>query len=342
MFKPKQYWTKERQSFFLMKLSELLQEGFVISQALVFMQLMMPNERLGILYLETLLQQGKPIYEGLGKLGYHQDTISQIALSYHTGSHIRVLYQCGEFIDKRDKQDKKMKQLLIYPMVLVGFILTLLLGMRQFFLPQMKRLSGEDMSVLTRIVLGILEDFPVYVGVSVAVLDVIGVVLRLVYRRKSALAKLLFLHKIPIVSRWIEWYYTAYFCREMGRFYQHGVPLHDMLALMQQGHTAPVLQEFSQLVQQYAAQGYVLQHVIEKMSFLKKEMAYLITHGERISQLSVKLHFYADDCFLQLEKDVMRKMQWVQPIIFCVIGIIVLLIYMALLIPMLSLTDQMF
>lgn len=335
-------FTKAEQSYFLLKLSELLNENFTLSESIQFMQYMLPHKKDALAYILSFLKQGRRFDESLYKLGYSEQIISQIYLGEKSSQFQTVLKNSGYFLETYAKQVKKLKQLLVYPLFLVTFVFVLLLGIRQFFLPQIENiLKNNPPNVLVNITVFLIEYFPVILLSMVLCIFVLLAIFYIQFQRKTALNQVVYLCKVPIVKKWIKLYYSYYFSSELSYFFQSGYTTRSIVDSILQGNTSKILKEFAVLLNDYAASGDELSTVILKLPFLNEEMAYIVTYGEKISQVAVKLKFYAEECFDHLQKDIEMKMTYIQPIIFLLIGVIILLVYITLMLPVLTMVDNL-
>lgn len=334
-------WSNKTQAYYLMTCAELLAEGFVMHEALQFLMLMMPKQKAALIYVSQMLQQGKRFDETLHKLSFKPTMIAQLYLAQENGNFIQVLRTCGQELEKRYLQFKKLRSLLVYPSVLLSFILILLFSIRQFFLPQLMQLSTEE-NQLTLLTVFMIKELPsIVVGLIVSVGLLIGIV-KLMYQRRTALEKIIFLSRLQPLRKWITLYYTAYFSRELAYFYENGYSLTQMVTLLKNSSPSALLQEFARFIEANAQAGRPLHDMIGQLTFLKKEMIYIIQHGQKVSQLPLKLKLFSQDCFVRLEKDIELKLTLIQPIMFLIVGVIVVLVYIILMLPMLSLVDTLF
>lgn len=339
----KEKFSIQEQSYFLVKLSELLQENFTLSESIDFMKYMMPKRKNAMNYLLNQLKNGYRLDETLLKLGYSDQIVSQIYLGNQNGQFKQALLNSGTFLEVYAKEQKKIKQLLIYPMILVSFVLLLLLGIRQFFLPQLKNIiQNNEANNLIKSTIFLIENFPIILfGIVTIIFFCLGI-LKIIYQKKNALDRIRLLCKIPLLKKWIKLYYSYYFSRELSCFYNSGYTIKQIVHTILEGNTSKILKEFANIVESYSVLGMDLPTIISKFSFLKEEMSHIISYGEKISQIALKLNFYAQECFEILQKDIEKKMIYIQPIIFLCIGIIILLVYITLMLPVLTMVDNLF
>ncbi|MBF0780552.1 MULTISPECIES: competence type IV pilus assembly protein ComGB [unclassified Granulicatella] len=333
-------WTYKTQAYFLVKCAELLAEGFVMEEVLQFLELIMPKQKEALRYVTKMMKIGQRFDQTLHKLNFKQSVIAQIYLAQENGQFIQVLHTCGKEIETRHHQLNKLRRLCVYPLILLAFVLLLLFGIRQFFLPQLMQLS-EKQNALSSITVMLIKELPSIIGGIIFGFLGLFTSIKLVYRHKSALERVVLLCKIRPFREWIKLYYTAYFSRELAYFYENGYSLSQIVHLLKNGNTSLLLKDFACVLESYAQTGNQLHDTLKHLSFLKEEMLYIVQHGEKISQLPLKLTVFSKDCFTRLEKDIELKLTFIQPIMFLIVGIIVVLVYLTLMLPMLSLVDTL-
>lgn len=330
-------WNLSQQSIFLSRLAELLQEGFDLQEAIEFLKLIYRKEKEALTFIHLKLISGNKLETCLQPLGFSKTICTQLYLAQETGRLNEVMQSCAHYCLQQETQRRKIKKLLVYPMCLLVIVLFLLIGMRELFLPQIEKLT--DTGLQENIFVHLIDLFPYYIGGGACMLLMLSIGFVYAYQKQSALVKIVWLNKLPVIRRWIQFYYNGFISRELGYLYESGQNLRTIIQFLESDGIAPFMWELGQLLKNHAQMGHSLSETLATLPFIRREMLLIIEHGEKISQLSIKLRFFSENCFKRLEQDVFYKINLIQPVLFLVIGLLVIFIYLALMLPMLSIMD---
>ena len=335
-------WVTTVQAQFLLRCSDLLKEGFSLHDALQFLQVIFPKQAAQLSKVIERLAKGDAFEQTLPDLGFHNQIITQLALTQQSRQFATVLAHCGTMLLTKKEQTDKLRHLLIYPALLIVFVISMVLTMRQFFLPQMQLLiepTAQAKYPYVSVVLWVIEWFPhLLLGILlVSLLVFLG--LRKWYQRLPALKQARCLVSLPLCGRWFRQYHSSFVSRELAQLLKQGIPLHDMMLLLQQQQQQTLLRELAQQLNQQFRDGQSLADSLLATKLFEPTMSYIIRHGEQTSQLSVKLALYSNECWQHLLADIGRKMTWLQPIIFIGVALFVLIVYLTMLLPMFTMIE---
>ena len=121
---------------------------------------------------------------------------------------------------------KKLVQVATYPIVLLAFLIFIMLGLKNYLLPQLeenKGLATYAIQNLPTLFLGWLFSLFVFFYLC-----------RYYWKKKTALEALRLMVKIPFVGRFVQLYLTAYFAREWGNLIAQAVDLRQICFIMQE------------------------------------------------------------------------------------------------------------
>jgi len=76
--------------------------------------------------------------------------------------------------------------------------------------------------------------------------------------------------------------------------------------------------------------------VIKEKLFLKQEFSQIVRHGETTGHLGKELLVYSEECMNELEERIDKMIALVQPVSFLFIAFLIVSVYGAMLLPMLS------
>lgn len=339
--KRKQLYT---QGVFLKRLGLLLREGFSLKDALSFMHATSSKEKKEwIQSIQEGLKKGNLLQEELFVLHFPERVCSQLYFSLVHGHFAQTVERCGQQILSQVEKRKKLMQIIHYPCILLFFMTGMLLAMRFIFLPHIQQMMGADaahsMNALTKAVLMLVYTSPYWL-VSLMVCGVLCFfVLKRYLNKKTAIDRLTFYCRLPIVRPFLTLYWTHFCLFEWGQLLENGCSLKEVVTIMQTNEVAPFLQEASEWIGSEMGKGKHFREALAAFKFLKEEVGEIISHGEASGALGKEFILFAEECEEELTQRVERLMEKIQPFIFIVVALMIIAIYAAMLLPTLSLME---
>src|SRR5699024_2004805 len=329
------------QGVFLKRLGHLLIEGFSMKDALIFLSTTGDTKiKRWIVSIQNGLEQGHSFHEELKKLNFNDRICSQIYFSMIHGQFASTIYECGVQQLKRMERKKNLQQILTYPLLLVVFIVGMLFAMRYILLPHITQLTtanSDHMGLGTHLVLVFIRESPLIIIWS-SFLIIVGVILfRLYLSEKTAIEISTILTNLRPVKPLLQLYYTQFIALEWGQLIKNGTHLKDLTDIMKADRTTPLIQEIGLSISLNLKQGFSFKEAVGEFSFLKGELIDIIDYGEQSSNLGKELILYSNQCEEELQLYIEKLMTYIQPIVFIGIGIMIVSIYAALLLPTFSL-----
>lgn len=334
---PTKRWRVDRQRYFLERTAELLEEGFPLRDALQFLALMMAKERPDIDAMEEMLETGVSFPETLKTVGFPDQIVAQIYLSLQHSRLVPTLRSCAQHLHSKEEQLAKLQKTLLYPLFLLTFTTGTLLFIRTLLLPQLETsLDGSDAGLVVEGLILFLKFLPQLLLAACLLPLAGGGLYAGQLRGKAALERAISQSRVPILGKWLVSYHTFFFSREFAYFFHAGHSLLEILDTFQEEPATPLMRELAASFREGMLAGEDFSSLVQKSPLFRKEMAWLIYQGELTGHLGVKLELYSKECYASLLQDIERKINLLQPLLFLLIGIIILLVYGALMLPTLT------
>lgn len=336
--------SRHSQAVFLKRLGHLLEEGFSIQGALFFL------ERTGnrdiqywVQSIQDGLSRGESLHRELAQLNFSDQICSQIYFSVIHGQFAQTISQCGHQVYIKMERQKKLQQLLTYPSMLLVFMVGMLFAMRYILLPHITQLttsSSDHLGMGTTMVLVLIRESPIII-IIVSLLTVIGIIGFYYYlSTKTAIEKSIIFASVPLVSPLVQLYYTQFLAMEWGQLIQSGIQLREMTEIMMAVQSSPFVKEMGDYISTYLQEGHSLYQAVDDLIFLKEEFSDIIEFGDQSSNLDKELVIYANQCEEELTLAIEKWMTYIQPLVFIGIGLMIIAIYAALLLPTFSLLNS--
>jgi general secretion pathway protein F len=262
----------------------------------------------------------------------------------HAGYLGPVLQQLADYTEQRQYTGQKLKMAMIYPFILVGVAIAVVLLLLIFVVPELVGIfthSHRELPALTRGLIATSDFFQHYgLFLVVGLITVFFIVQRLLRnpRRKKRWHRTLLL--IPGVSRILIAMDTARFASTLSILMASGVPLLESLRIAGQVLTNLVLREDSQAVAERVQEGSSLNRALRQSGRFPPMMVHMVASGEASGELESMLERSATNQERELEMTMGTMMSLFEPLMVVFMGGMVLTIVLAILLPIFDLNTM--
>lgn len=273
--------------------------------------------------MQAGLVAGQPFSNIMKDLGFSDQVVTQLSLAELHGNLSLCLEKVEGYLAQVLTVKKKLIEVATYPVVLLSFLVLLMLGLKNYILPQMS--DGNVATVL-------IGHFPtLFLGTALLLL-LLTICVRLWLKRTPHLPVASFLAKLPGLGRLVRLYLTGYYAREWGHLISQGLEMTQILDIMVE-QPSKLFAEIGQDMLSSLSNGQSFHEKVKDYPFFEKELSLMIEYGEAKSKLGQELAIYAQDCWERFFTKINQLMQLIQPLVFIFVALIIVLIYAAMLLP---------
>ena len=179
--------------------------------------------------MKASLMRGDRLDQMFASVGFSDNIVTQIALADKHGNLLGSLTKIETYMLRMTKVRKKLMEVATYPILLLGFLILIMLGLKNYLLPQLLEGNGKENWAVQ-----LVQIFPQLFFVTLCGLLVLSLILYLWVKRQSALVFYRRMAKIPFIGQTVRLYTTAYYAREWGNLLGQGIDLLDLVALMKE------------------------------------------------------------------------------------------------------------
>ena len=321
--KPKRLATSKQKKIITL-FNNLYASGFHLVEIISFLERSLLLQKDYVSQMHLGLSQGKSFSEMMENLGFSSSIVTQLSLAELHGNLHLSLGKIEEYLDNLAKVKKKLIEVATYPVILLAFLILIMLGLRNYLLPQL-----DSSNVATQVISNLPQLF-----LGATLLVGLGIFSSLIFYRKSGKVRVFsLLARIPFLGRFVQDYLTAYYSREWGNMIAQGLELTQIFQMMQeQGN--PLFREIGQDLAQALQNGQEFSKVVLAYPFFRRELGLIIEYGEVKSKLGSELEIYAEKTWESFFTRVNRTMNLVQPLVFIFVALLIVLLYAAMLLPM--------
>ncbi|MDK6862629.1 MULTISPECIES: competence type IV pilus assembly protein ComGB [Nosocomiicoccus] len=336
---------KQYDAEFLKKLAHLLSNGFTQKQALIF--LVEQYEVLNIkdkTKLLELIRDGKNLEEILTYIGYSPAILAQIRFSAVHGDLINILESCYSYITKRRQTIKNLMKSLQYPIILISIFIVILIVLNYTVIPQFNTLyeaMGTHKSNLMTILTFMLNVLPKIVLVIISIAMIFLMYISIILRSNNIELKQSHLLKLPIISTYYKYNVTYKFSRELGLMLSNGIESKEIVNILKNQNLDNELKYLGQTIEKLLLSGFSMSEAVKQIPLIDQRIIPFIQHGEYNSNVGKELSLYSEyvleGIIFKLEKLTKR----IQPIIFVILGLLVICLYLVIVLPVFQMMSDL-
>ncbi|MEH7239532.1 competence type IV pilus assembly protein ComGB [Bacillus sp. JJ1562] len=336
-------WTIKEQSLYLSRIGDLLDQGYSFEQASQFLLFQLPKKHSQD--IEAIIEsckQGDSLYTAFSKVGFHKDILGYIYFAEQHGDISFALLEGSAMLQKKLNQLEKGKKLIRYPLALllfVGFMFTMI---EKILLPQFESLftsMSYEQTLISKFLLR-LPELNRYMLLIIGLLLLIGLAYYFLhFQQRTPVEKMKLLLKIPILKKVMIMFNSHFFSVQLSNLLKGGLSIFQALTMFEQQLHSPFFREEAKEMKMLLRAGNRFDEILRVREYYEADLAMIILHGQSNGNLASELQHYSQYVMEKVEEKVTRLLAIVQPILFAIIGIIIMLMYGAIMVPMFQLLN---
>ncbi len=340
----KNKWKPDEQVVFLKRLGELLDHGYSLTQGIEFLQLQMSQKCKSDLQSGLQkLKEGESFYSILTELKFHKDVLSYLFFSQKQGDISFALREGSSILARRIEHTAKLRKMISYPLFLIFFVCCIVIVMMKVLLPQFLGLY-DSMNLDTSFFITLLQNFTnigkIGLYVVLAVLAISFLFFFLYFKRVSAIKQMKLIVKIPFINKWIRLLNSHFFSVQLSNLLKGGLSIYEAIKSFEEQQHSQFFKEEATLIKASLTSGERLDTIIHSRTYFDKELAQIIKHGQSHGNLDLELYHYSQYTLEQLDSKIASFLKISQPLLFGSIGLIIVSMYMAIMLPMFKLINS--
>jgi general secretion pathway protein F len=329
------------------QLATLVRSGTPLEESLatVAKQSSKPRIKRIVLAVRARVNEGHTLESGLSEYPaafpeLYRATVSAGEQSGHLDS---VLDRLADYAETRQEMQQKINMAMFYPAILTTIAILVAGGLLTYVVPQVVQVFenlGQELPFLTRALIAVSDATKAY-GLFVVIAVALGAYLFSRGMRNEAFRTRVHqvLLRLPLISRLIRGLNTARFARTLSILVGSGVPVLDALRIAAQ--VIPHI-PMRQAVLNAAAnvrEGASINSSLEASGLFPPMTLHLIASGESSGKLQDMLERAAGHQERELQTSISAIMTLFEPVLILVMGVLVLIIVLAILLPIFELNQ---
>ena len=329
------------------QLATLVRSGLPLDEATstVARQSEKPRLKSLMLGVRARVMEGHSLADGLGKFPHVFPELyrATVAAGEQSGHLDTILERLADYTEARQQMAQRIQMAMFYPAILTFMAIAVVAVLLGYVVPQVVEVfedMGQTLPLMTRILItvsGGFRDYGLY-GLVVLVLVVLGVIYVLrkpgpKYKFHSVLLRL------PLLGRFNRGVNTSRFARTLSILAASGVPVLEALRIASQVVSNLPMREAVKAAAHKVREGAGLAVSLEQSGYFPPMTVNLIGSGEVSGNLEEMLERAAINQEREQETQISFLMSMLEPVLIIVMGMVVLFIVLATLLPIFNMNQ---
>jgi general secretion pathway protein F len=328
------------------QLATLVAAGLPVDESLLAVAEQMDKPRIKglILSVRSKVLEGHALAAALNEQNFSALFCATIAAGERSGHLDKVLLRLADYTEQQWQMRQKLRTALIYPGMIVLVAFGIVGFLLQYVVPKMIAVYGhlgQALPVLTRVLLAISA------LVQSAGLYVLLAIIAAIYLWRRALKKSFvlrknshyFLLRLPLIGHMLTTVNTARFARTLSILSSSGVPVLEAMHISAQLITLIPIREAVEEAVNSVREGTAIYMALKQTGYFSPMTIHMIASGEASGQVEAMLERTARFQEDEISRLIEVGLALFEPIVILVMGVIVLFIVLAVLLPIFQLNE---
>jgi general secretion pathway protein F len=329
------------------QLATLVRSGLPIEESLgtVARQSEKPRIRSMLMAVRTRVMEGHSLARGLGDFPHVFPDIyrTTVEAGEQSGHLDVVLERLADYTENRQQMRQKIQLALFYPAILTTMALLVTVALLTYVVPEVVQVFqgiGQELPWLTRTLIAVSDGLREYGVLILIALVLAGIGWGWLMKRPGPRAGWhRVLLRMPLAGRMVRGMNTARFARTLSILSASGVSVLEALRISAQVVASMPMRSAIESVAQRVREGSGIGNALERTGYFPPITVHLIKSGESSGSLDDMLERAAVNQERELEARIGMIMGILEPVLILAMGLIVLVIVLAILLPIFELNQ---
>ena len=334
---------KENKIFFIKRLYELINHGYMLEDSLEFLliQYEVPNDE--IEKIKEKLSNGSKLSDILGYLGYSKLIVGKIKFAEDYGRIEDMLLEVETYLSIQKIQQEKVIKTLRYPLFLTLTLISLIMVFNALVIPQFENIytsSNIKMDLQTTILIKSLYYIPKIISIIFlcAILGITYIFYTIKYKPHLFLKSIMYIHKLRSYSKL---YFSYILSMELSLFLMSGFSMKTALEVMVEENYDYYLTLFSKEILKELDKGISFEDAITEIKYFDKSMRKFVKHGKNNGLIDKELKLFSELMLDSFLTSLDRNLRKLQPILFGILAVVIVGLYMVILLPIFNMASSL-
>lgn len=336
---------------FTQQMATLLNSGIKLTEALSVLTLQVSDSRFktAITDIRDRVVTGESFTEAMGDYGDYFDVIyvSMIRVGEVTGTMAESFSIIGNFMQKRQRVESKVKTAMVYPVFLMVFCLAAILILTIKVIPSITeqiQKTGQELPWITKQMMNV--SYVLTSGWVFVVIVVIGLLIwgtrRFFKTEKGAFLRDKFLLSLPIFGPLIKQRVVARFASTLSTLLGSGLSMAESLRVVSEVTGNMLMKRAVQHARERILAGADIATPLRDSGVIDPAIAHMVAVGEKSGELETMLKNISENLEASTDVVIERLSAAVEPLIIVVMAAIIGVIAYATILPILEVSSGKF
>lgn len=329
------------------QIATLIQSGIPVEQALSAAAQQSEKQKLEsmLVAIRARVMEGHTLADSLAEFprAFPRLFRSTVAAGEHAGHLDLVLNRLADYTEARQESRQKIQLAAIYPIILTFVALSIVVFLLTYVVPDIIEVfvrQGQELPTLTQALLamsGFLASYGLYL-LLVLIAMFIGFRMALRQERYRLRYHRMLLH-LPGLSGMVRGVNTARYASTLAILTTSGVPLVEAMRIAGEVLSNDYLRQRLTEAAQTVSEGGSLQKALDNTGYFPPMMLHMIASGESSGELDSMLERTARMQENTLQSKIQTLVSLFEPLMLLVMGAVVLIIVLAIMLPILNMSN---
>lgn len=339
--------TASENALFTRQLSTLISSGTPLEEALLTISQHSEKQKTKslVLSVRSALLEGQSLSNSFANFPKAFDELycSTVDAGEQSGHLEAVLERLADYSEARQETMQKVKVAMFYPAILLLMAVLIVSGLLAYVVPQVVQVFDGNEQKLPYLTVAILalSDF-LQANWLYLLVGIVGTIFVYKQALKNELVQTqndLFLLKIPVIKKFIKTKNTVQFTRTLSILSSSGVPVLQAMSIAASVIGNRPMREAVKVAAAKVREGASIYKSLEQSNMFPPLALHLIASGENSGELDVMLERAAEFQERELNSLIAILVGVFEPVVILVMGVAVLLIVLAILLPIFELNQ---
>lgn len=331
------------------QLATLVQSGIPLEESISAVSQQNENNKIRsmMLAVRAKVLEGHTLADSLGEFpnAFPDLYRSTVAAGEHAGHLDLVLNRLADYTEARQQAKQKIQLAAIYPVILTVVAISIVVFLLSYVVPDIIKVfvnNGQELPALTNALLAVSGFLTSYGFILAGCIFLLGVAFKYMMTKEEFRLKV---HKkyleMPFLKKMSRGTNAARFASTLSILNSSGVPLVDAIKISGEVLSNDYLKARIEEAAQSVSEGASLQTALEQSGYFPPMMLHMIASGESSGELDQMLERTARNQETELEGLIATVVGLFEPLMLLFMGGVVLIIVLAIMLPILNMSNLM-
>lgn len=267
--------------------------------------------------------------------------VSMVEAGEASGGLAEILNKVAVYFEDTVKLIKKVKGAMTYPVAVIGLACALVQVLLIFVIPvfaEMFESFGRDLPKPTQMLIDLSNFLKSYILFLIAGgIGFVFLLKRFVATPKGRRIKDQVLFKVPVLGDLLQKIALSRFCRTYAILLRSGVPILRALEIVSSASGNTYIEDACRDISRSISQGGQLSDVVANLNYFPSTIKHMSRAGEQTGNVDGMMNKIGDFYDAEIETTVDSLTSLMEPLLVCVLGIVIGSIVMAMFLPIFNL-----